>query len=99
MGTRTAAGIWPTGGDSGSRCSRRRRNCSRSATSPMIRRPAGSAASGQRRGRRVPELLELEVTDGVGILHLKRPPLNILNRALVTELADAALQAGRSPDI
>ncbi|MEA2535702.1 MAG: hypothetical protein QOJ93_3513 [Actinomycetota bacterium] len=47
----------------------------------------------------VPELLELEVTDGVGIVHLKRPPLNILNRALVTELADAALQAGRSPEI
>jgi enoyl-CoA hydratase/carnithine racemase len=50
-------------------------------------------------GNAVPELLELEVTDGVGILHLKRPPLNILNRALVTELAEAAVEAGRSPGI
>ena len=33
----------------------------------------------------MPELLELDVTDGVGVLRLKRPPLNILNRALVTE--------------
>jgi enoyl-CoA hydratase/carnithine racemase len=52
-----------------------------------------------KKGVLVPELLELEVTDGVGIVRLKRPPLNILNRALVAELADAALQAGRSPEI
>jgi enoyl-CoA hydratase/carnithine racemase len=47
----------------------------------------------------VPELLELEVTDGVGVLRLKRPPLNILNRALVTELGAVALEAGRSAAI
>jgi enoyl-CoA hydratase len=47
----------------------------------------------------VPELLELEVAEGVGVLRLKRPPLNILNRALVIELAAAAVEAGRSPAI
>jgi enoyl-CoA hydratase/carnithine racemase len=47
----------------------------------------------------VPELLDFEVTDGVGILRLRRPPLNILNRALVTELAEAAVVAGRDPGI
>lgn len=47
----------------------------------------------------MPQLLDLEVTDGVGILRLQRPPLNILNRALVTELAQAALEAGRCSEI
>src|SRR6202011_111546 len=50
-------------------------------------------------GSAMGELLELEVTDGVGILRLKRPPLNILNRALVAELADAAVLAGRDGGI
>jgi enoyl-CoA hydratase/carnithine racemase len=45
------------------------------------------------------ELLDLEVADGVGVLRLRRPPLNVLNRALVLELADAAAEAARSPDI
>jgi enoyl-CoA hydratase len=47
----------------------------------------------------VPDLLELEVTGSVGVLRLKRPPLNILNRALVTELAAAAVEAERSAAI
>lgn len=47
----------------------------------------------------MPELLDLVVTEGVGVLTLRRPPLNILNRALVGELADAAVDATRSPDI
>src|SRR5260370_18242516 len=50
-------------------------------------------------GGAVAELLDLEVTDGVGVLRLKRPPLNILNQALVAELAAAAVEAGRSPAI
>ncbi len=45
------------------------------------------------------ELLELEVRDGVGLLRLRRPPLNILNRRLVTELAAAALDVGRRQEI
>src|SRR6266571_584310 len=45
------------------------------------------------------ELLDLAVIDGVGVLSLRRPPLNILNRALVGELAEAAVEAARSPEI
>jgi enoyl-CoA hydratase/carnithine racemase len=41
------------------------------------------------------ELLELEVRDGVGLLTLRRPPLNVLNRQLVRELAEAARTIGR----
>src|SRR5215467_3334777 len=55
--------------------------------------PRHDRAGRPRKGGVVPELLELEVADGVGVLHLKRPPLNILNRALVTELAAAAREA------
>ena len=44
----------------------------------------------------MPEFVELQVSGGVGLLRLKRPPLNILNRAVVIELGDAAAEAARS---
>src|SRR5260370_26680432 len=71
-----------------------------SCGSPLGRRTL--RRSGRRldyEGGAVAELLDLEVTDGVGVLRLKRPPLNILNQALVAELAAAAVEAGRSPAI
>jgi enoyl-CoA hydratase/carnithine racemase len=63
----------------------------------MIR--PGLVAAGAEKGEAVAELLDLEVTDRVGILRLKRPPLNILNRALVTELAAAAVEAAHAAAI
>jgi enoyl-CoA hydratase/carnithine racemase len=46
------------------------------------------------------EFVELEVQkEGVGLLTVRRPPLNVLSRQVVMELGEAATEAGRSPDI
>src|SRR5260370_32491867 len=65
----------------------------------LVGRSEGAGHEWKMKGGAVAELLDLEVTDGVGVLRLKRPPLNILNQALVAELAAAAVEAGRSPAI
>lgn len=36
------------------------------------------------------EFVELDVTEQVGLVRLRRPPLNVLNRAVVRELAEVA---------
>lgn len=40
------------------------------------------------------EFVSLEVSDGVGIIKLARPPMNALSRQVVQELAQAGLDAG-----
>jgi len=46
------------------------------------------------------EFVDLEVKkEGVGLLTVHRPPLNVLNRQVVIELGEAAVEVGRSPDI
>jgi enoyl-CoA hydratase len=46
------------------------------------------------------EFVDLEVKkEGVGLLTVRRPPLNVLNRQVVIELGEAAAEVRRSPDI
>src|SRR5260370_3325281 len=87
-------------GVQGGVAARRAKRGGQAANPPwLVGRSEGAGHEWKMKGGAVAELLDLEVTDGVGILRLKRPPLNILNQALVTELAAAAVEAGRSPAI
>ncbi|MCA1841280.1 MAG: enoyl-CoA hydratase/isomerase family protein [Actinomycetota bacterium] len=45
------------------------------------------------------EFVDLQVTDGVGVIKLQRPPMNALSRAVVKELADVAIEAGVSEEV
>lgn len=45
------------------------------------------------------EFVKLEVSDGVGIIRLERPPMNALSRQVVQELAAVAIEAGVSEEI
>lgn len=45
------------------------------------------------------EFVNLEVSDGVGVIRLDRPPMNALSRQLVEELAQAAIEAGISEKV
>jgi enoyl-CoA hydratase/carnithine racemase len=45
------------------------------------------------------EFVELQVSDGVGLLKLTRPPLNVLSRQVVGELAEFASILARSQEV
>ncbi len=45
------------------------------------------------------ELVRLEVEDGVGTIRLDRPPMNAINEALTTDLADVAMEASTREDV
>jgi enoyl-CoA hydratase/carnithine racemase len=45
------------------------------------------------------EFVELEVSDGVGLIRLRRPPLNVLNRQMVIELGQTAAEVSGNPQI
>jgi len=45
------------------------------------------------------EFVNLEVTDGVGVLRLNRPPMNALSRQVVTEITEAAQQIATSEEV
>lgn len=45
------------------------------------------------------EFVRLEVSDGVGVIRLERPPMNALSRQLVQELSEVALEAGISEEV
>ena len=45
------------------------------------------------------EFVKLEVTEGVGIIRLERPPMNALSRQVVQELGAVAIEAGVSEEI
>lgn len=45
------------------------------------------------------EFVRLEVSEGVGVLRLDRPPLNALSRQVVGELAEATRQAAASEEV
>jgi len=47
----------------------------------------------------MPELVHLEVDDGVGIVRLDRPPANAISLQLSTELVDALEEAGSRDDV
>src|SRR5260370_4072879 len=87
-------------GVQGGVAARRAKRGGQAANPPwLVGRSEGAGHEWKMKGGAVAELLDLEVTDRVGILRLKRSPLNILNQALVAELAAAAVEAGRSPAI
>jgi enoyl-CoA hydratase len=45
------------------------------------------------------EFVNLEVSDGVGVIRLNRPPMNALSRQVVQELGEAAIEAGLNDDV
>ncbi len=45
------------------------------------------------------EFVRFEQSDGVGVLRLNRPPLNVINIAMMKELQEAIDQAAASPDL
>jgi enoyl-CoA hydratase/carnithine racemase len=47
----------------------------------------------------VGEFVKLEVSDGVGIIRLERPPMNALSRQVVQELGQAAIEAGFNDEV
>ena len=47
----------------------------------------------------MPELVHLEVDDGVGIVRLDRPPANAISLQLSTELVEALEEAGSRDDV
>ena len=47
----------------------------------------------------MPELVHLEVDDGVGIVRLDRPPANAISLQLSTQLVDALEEAGSRDDV
>ena len=47
----------------------------------------------------MPDLVRLEVEDGVGIVRLDRPPANAISLDLATDLVEAVAEAGRRDDV
>lgn len=45
------------------------------------------------------EFVNLEVSDGIGVIRLQRPPMNALSRQVVQELAQATLEAGLNEEV
>lgn len=45
------------------------------------------------------EFVNLEITDGVGVIRLNRPPMNALSRDVVKELGEVALEAGINEEV
>lgn len=45
------------------------------------------------------EFVKLEVSDGVGVIRLERPPMNALSQQVVAEIGEAAGQAERDPAV
>ncbi|MBA3266021.1 MAG: enoyl-CoA hydratase/isomerase family protein, partial [Nocardioidaceae bacterium] len=45
------------------------------------------------------EFVNLEVVEGVGTIHLERPPLNALNEQVQEEIRAAALEASVRDDV
>jgi len=56
-------------------------------------------SDGWQRSGSVAEFVRLEVEDGVGTIHLQRPPMNALNTAMQEEIRAAALEATQRRDI
>jgi enoyl-CoA hydratase/carnithine racemase len=47
----------------------------------------------------VADFVNLEVSDGIGVIHLSRPPMNALSQQVQEELRDAAIAADANDDI
>lgn len=45
------------------------------------------------------EFVKLEVSDGVGVIRLERPPMNALSRQVVREIGEATLEAAIDPEV
>lgn len=45
------------------------------------------------------EFVNMEVSDGVGVVRLERPPMNAISQQVVQEIAEVAEEAGTNPDV